>query len=72
MAFERACERHDGEALALIQKAHPKRAEYTCTGCHMSVTLETINALQTKDEVQLCQHCQRILYLEAPAGVSTQ
>ncbi len=72
MAFERACDRHDGEAMALIQKTHPKRAEYVCSGCNMSVTLETINALQSRDDIQYCQHCQRILYLEVPAGVPSR
>jgi len=66
--FERACERHDGEAMAALEKVHPKRAEYACSGCNMSIPLEVINALQSRDEVQLCQTCSRILYLEAPAN----
>ena len=71
--FERACEKHDGEALAAIAQAHPKRAEYTCTGCHMSVTLETINALQSGgDNVRICQTCSRILYLDSPMGVAAR
>jgi len=65
--FERACERHGGEAMAALEKVHPKRAEYVCSGCNMSIPLEVINALQSRDEVQLCQTCSRILYLEAPA-----
>jgi len=66
--FERACERHEGEAMALVERVHPKRAEYVCTGCNMSVPLEVINALQSHDEVQQCQTCSRILYLEASAN----
>jgi len=66
--FERACERHEGEAMALVERVHPKRAEYVCTGCNMSIPLEVINALQSRDEVQQCQTCSRILYLEAPAN----
>lgn len=67
--FERACEKHDGEAMAVIERTHPKRGEYTCSGCNMSLTLETINALQSNgDEVRICQTCSRILYLDAPAG----
>lgn len=61
--FERACESHDGEALANVEQVHPKRPEYICSGCNMSLTLETINALQTKDIVVQCQTCSRILYL---------
>lgn len=66
--FERACERHDGEAMGIVERVHPKRAEYICTGCHMSVPLEHINALQTRDEVQLCPNCMRILCLDTPAS----
>lgn len=67
MQFERACEKHDGEAMAMIEQIHPKRAEYTCSGCNMSIPLEVINALQSRDVVLQCHICSRILYLEAPA-----
>ena len=71
--FRRACDKHDGEALALIAQAHPKRAEYNCTGCNMSLTLETVNALQSSgDAVQVCQTCSRILYLDLPAGAAAE
>ncbi|HOA73655.1 MAG TPA: C4-type zinc ribbon domain-containing protein [Phycisphaerae bacterium] len=69
-AFERACERHEGEAMSAVERVHPRRAEYICTGCHMSVPLERINALQTRDEVQLCPNCLRILCLDAPSGAT--
>jgi len=65
--FERSCERNEGEAMARIEKVHPKRAEYVCSGCNMSVPLEIVNALQSRDEIQQCQTCSRILYLEASA-----
>ena len=69
--FERACEKHDGEAMALIERTHPRRAEYTCRGCNMSITLETINALQSGgDVVRICQTCSRIFYLDSPTGVT--
>ncbi len=68
--FERAGERHEGEAMAIISKIHPKRAEYICSGCNMALTLETVNALQSRDAVLPCNTCGRILYLEAPAGAS--
>jgi len=70
LSFERACERHEGEGIAMVERIHPKRSEYICTGCHMSVPLERINALQTRDEVQLCPNCRRILCLDAPAGTT--
>ena len=73
MLFERACEKHDGEAMATIEQLHPKRAEYTCNGCNMSITLETINALQSSgDAVRICETCSRILYLEAPSSVAAR
>jgi hypothetical protein len=68
--FERACERHEGEAMAIVERVHPKREEYICTGCHMSVPLERINSLQSRDEVQLCPSCTRILCLDTPANAN--
>ncbi|GMV96748.1 MAG: hypothetical protein AMXMBFR83_11080 [Phycisphaerae bacterium] len=65
--FERACERHEGEGLALIEQPHPKRAEYICSGCYMSVPLESVNALQSRDVILPCHNCQRILYLPSKA-----
>lgn len=62
--FERVADRHDGEALASVTKIHPKRDEYICEGCNLKVTLEVINSLQTRDDIQLCPVCGRILYLE--------
>jgi len=63
--FTRVAERHDGEALVPIRKLHPKRDEYICTGCNMKITLEVVNALQTRDELQLCNVCGRVLCLES-------
>lgn len=63
-SFMRVATRHDGEAMASITKLHPKREDYMCEGCNMKITLEIVNALQTRDEIQLCNCCGRILYLE--------
>lgn len=65
--FERACERHEGEGMAVVEQTHPKRAEYVCSGCYMSVTLESINALQSRDVIVTCPNCQRLLFLESQA-----
>lgn len=62
--FDRAAERLDGEALAHVVKVNPKRDEYVCSGCNMAITLETVNAVCTRDEVVLCNICGRILYHE--------
>jgi predicted nucleic acid-binding Zn-ribbon protein len=66
VTFTRVAEHLDGEAMARIVKLRPKRDEYACSGCHMNVALEVVNALQTRDDLQLCKVCGRILYLEMP------
>ena len=63
-AFNRVAGKHDGEAMAKINKPDPKRGDYICEGCNMSLTMEVVNALLTKDQIQCCQTCGRILYLE--------
>lgn len=63
--FERLAQYHDGDAMASVLKPHPKFDEYVCGGCHMSLRVEQVNALMTKDELQMCNNCQRILYLDA-------
>ncbi len=65
--FSRVAMHNDGDAMASVEKAHPKRDDYICSGCHMSITLEVVNALQTRDEIQLCGQCGRILYFAAAA-----
>ncbi len=70
--FERARDKHDGEAMAAVEQPHPRRPEYICSGCNMSITLETINSLQSRDDVQVCHVCSRILYLDTTAGVTVR
>lgn len=62
-SFMRVAQKHDGEAMATVTRAHPKREEYVCEGCNMRLSLEIVSALQSRDEIQLCQTCGRILYL---------
>jgi predicted nucleic acid-binding Zn-ribbon protein len=62
--FNRVADRHDGQALAAIFKPFPKREEYACSGCNLKVSLEVINALRGRDEIQICKSCGRILYVE--------
>jgi predicted nucleic acid-binding Zn-ribbon protein len=61
--FLRAAQKHDGEAMAAVRKIHPKRDDYVCSGCNMNLTLEIINALHTRDELQFCGACGRILHM---------
>lgn len=65
--FVRIAERLDGEAMAPVVKRHPKREEYGCSGCNMTVSLETINTLQSRDEIKHCDSCGRILYYDPSA-----
>lgn len=65
--FNRIAEHHDGEALVPVIKLSPKREEYSCGGCNMMITLEVVNLLQSRDDIQCCSVCGRILYLE-PVG----
>ncbi|NLX05135.1 MAG: hypothetical protein GXY33_08330 [Phycisphaerae bacterium] len=62
--FQRVADRHDGEAMAKITKPYPNADEYICDGCNMSIPMETVNALLTRDEIQVCHVCGRILFLE--------
>jgi hypothetical protein len=62
--FERASERHDGEVLAAVVQPHPKRDEFICDGCNMGVPLEQYVALQSRDQIQVCGSCGRMLCLE--------
>ncbi len=68
--FNRLADAHEGEAMAPIVKAHPKRSEYICGGCNMSVTLEQVNTLQSRGEIQTCYCCGRLLYLDISAQPS--
>jgi predicted nucleic acid-binding Zn-ribbon protein len=62
--FDRAASRHEGEAMAEVVKPRSKGSEYNCGGCNMTVTLEVVNGLQSREQVQQCGSCGRILYLE--------
>jgi predicted nucleic acid-binding Zn-ribbon protein len=70
--FERVAEHHDGQAMARVIQSHPKREEYICEGCNMSITLETVNALRTRDDVQQCTVCGRLLYLDESLNAPTR
>lgn len=61
--FQRLSDRYDGEALAEVSRPSPRRDEYICNGCHMSLTAEIANALAVRDDVISCRSCGRILYL---------
>jgi hypothetical protein len=62
--FDRLSERYDGEALAEIERTHPRRDEFICSGCYMQVTTESANAVQSRDDVVTCPNCGRIMWME--------
>lgn len=62
--FNRVAKKHEGEALARIEKPDPRSNDYMCEGCNMSVTTELVNSLMIRNDIQLCQNCGRILYLD--------
>jgi predicted nucleic acid-binding Zn-ribbon protein len=61
--FKRVAETYDGEALAVIDRQEGKTGAYTCGGCFMGITAESVNLLMTKDDIIRCQNCTRILVL---------
>ncbi len=63
--FKRVAETYDGEALAVIEQQEGKTATYTCGGCFMGVTAESVNLLMTRDEIIRCPNCTRILVLSS-------
>ena len=65
--FRRVAENYDGDAMAQVMQRHPRRLEFSCNGCNMTVTLEQVNALKSRDDIQVCNVCGRILFLEAPS-----
>lgn len=62
-AFRRVADTYDGEALATAVPDE-RGTTYSCGGCFMSLQLETINQLMTKDEIVSCSSCGRIVVLD--------
>jgi predicted nucleic acid-binding Zn-ribbon protein len=61
--FNRVAETYDGEALAAVEKQEGKTEAYSCGGCFMGITAESVNMLLTRDEIIRCPSCTRILVL---------
>lgn len=61
--FGRLSERYEGEIMAELEQPNPRRDEFVCGGCHMSLRTETANALKVRDEVLTCKSCGRILFI---------
>jgi len=63
--FKRVAETYDGEALATVQSQQGKTTGYTCGGCFMGITAESVNLLMSKDDIIRCPNCTRILVLDS-------
>jgi predicted nucleic acid-binding Zn-ribbon protein len=66
--FERVADSREGEVMAKILK--PGRdQEFICAGCNMTLPMEKVNALLTKEEIQVCNICGCILYVESESDL---
>jgi predicted nucleic acid-binding Zn-ribbon protein len=61
--FKRVAETYDGEAVAQVDLQEGKHGTYSCGGCFMGITAESVNLLMTRDEIIRCANCTRILVL---------
>ena len=61
--FKRVAETYDGHAVAFIEQQGNKKGPYSCGGCFMGITAESVNMLMTKDDIIRCPNCTRILVL---------
>lgn len=63
--FKRVAETYDGEAVAMVEEQEGRHAAYSCGGCFMGITAESVNLLLTRDELIRCPNCTRILVLNS-------
>lgn len=64
--FNKACDIHDGEAMAVVVEESRRHNEYSCGGCYMGLPAERVSALMgRRDDLISCPSCGRILYVEA-------
>jgi len=61
--FKRVAETYDGQAVVLIEQQSNKKGPYSCGGCFMGITAESVNMLMTKDDIIRCPNCTRILVI---------
>jgi len=62
--FKRVADTYDGQAIAKIEQQEGKSLLYSCGGCFMNITPETVNLLMTRDDIIRCPICSRILVLD--------
>jgi predicted nucleic acid-binding Zn-ribbon protein len=66
--FKRVAETYDGQAVVEIVTPDDKKGAYSCGGCFMGITAESVNMLMSKDEIIRCPICTRILVLADSQG----
>ena len=61
--FQRIGQSFNGQAMAAVTQPDQRSSAYCCSGCYMSITIDTVDVLMSKDEIKQCPNCQRLLYL---------
>ncbi len=61
--FRRVSQNYEGQAMAVVISAGRRNTTYSCSGCHMGVTMDTVDVLMSKDEIRQCPNCRRLLYV---------
>ena len=61
--FERVGQNYDGQAMAAVISIGRRQITYSCSGCHMGITMDTVDFLMSKDDIRQCPSCQRLLYI---------
>lgn len=62
--FERVAAHLEGDAMAEAKRVSSRGEDHICGGCNMSIPLEHINRLKSRDEILVCSSCGRILYTD--------
>ena len=61
--FRRVAETYDGQAVSIVDQPESSKGAYSCGGCFMAITAESVNMLMTKDDILRCPNCTRILVI---------
>ena len=61
--FERVGQNYDGQAMASVISMGRRQVTYSCSGCHMGITMDTVDVLMSKDDIRQCPNCRRLLYI---------
>ena len=61
--FERVGQNYDGQSMAAVISMGRRQVTYSCSGCHMGITMDTVDVLMSKDEIRQCPNCRRLLYI---------